>query len=168
MNLRGNSLKFLRVCHLPPNLLNPPRSPVLMEREREARRIEGGWGRGPVSLDVGKGFPPSLRIFKSKKIKSKKPSRTSLTLPFTSCHLSVNPSHCSIFYYLVVSTGRPFCHNKPNSTIFFFSPVVNICLRLRGPFIPYPLIRDVVIIWTLFFFALKAIQQPTDDFPPIL
>lgn len=45
-------LKFLvwRVCHLPPNLLNPPRSPILTEKEREARRIEGWWGWCPISL----------------------------------------------------------------------------------------------------------------------
>lgn len=28
-------------CHLPPNLLNPPRSPILMRRKTETTRIEG-------------------------------------------------------------------------------------------------------------------------------
>lgn len=34
-------LFVLFFCHLPPNLLNPPRSPILMRRKTETTRIEG-------------------------------------------------------------------------------------------------------------------------------
>lgn len=40
-NFDSSHFILLCFCHLPPNLLNPPRSPILMRRRRETTRIEG-------------------------------------------------------------------------------------------------------------------------------
>lgn len=40
-------------CHLPPNLLNPPRSPILMRRKREMTRIEGWCSQRFLSMGCG-------------------------------------------------------------------------------------------------------------------
>lgn len=49
-------------CHLPPNLLNPPRSPILMRRKREATHIEGWCWQRFLSFLVGNLHSHSLLV----------------------------------------------------------------------------------------------------------
>lgn len=47
--------------HLPPNLLNPPRSPILMKRKRKTAHIEGWCGQRFLSMGCGQlSFSQSL------------------------------------------------------------------------------------------------------------